>query len=597
MSTYYEILKLQPTATTVEIEAAIDTQYNQWRRLVTHHDPNVVDEANRALRTLERIRAMLTNPDKRAGYDAAIGIGGQIGGLADPEALLQAMPPPSPPGSRASQLTSSPSTPKSMDAWVCPKCRAPNRVGVRHCAKCGQQIGRECPKCHELIAVADGFCPHCGVDVEALLHQQQAEEAARLTQEREAARRQAEEAARAEAENKARARRNRIGCGIGCLLILGLLISIGVLFSQQAAGTVSQARATLAASQAQSSAATATAEALIPKWIGTSIEVRATLRDVNDSRFEIGYAIINRTQSDYVASFLTSDIAVSDDQGNIYYPSRSTEPVRDTIPAHQSREYTLYYEGTLDPGASALTLSTAQISDEHDITLVIPLIPLTDQIDIGFELNQVWDDGLEIRATMQNHAASDFVARFRASDVVVTDDWGNQYQMSEYDREEQYAALLSPSDYHGSFASYQWRFSPGIAPGASTLQVMITDFMGQQFEEVIPLGTPANGVRYEATISYVGDDWFRVSFRVFNIGADDLIVRFDEGSVLVLDASGQPLPSRETDRRHVDVVGSGSHVSYDLSFQGVPPSTNGLTLFLQIFSGTQDVQVLIQTQP
>lgn len=71
MPTYYEILKLPPTATQAEIESKADAQYNQWRRLVTHHDPNVVDEANRALRTLELVRNTLGNSVERSEYDAS----------------------------------------------------------------------------------------------------------------------------------------------------------------------------------------------------------------------------------------------------------------------------------------------------------------------------------------------------------------------------------------------------------------------------------------------------------------------------------------------------------------------------------------------
>lgn len=50
---YYEILNLQPTASSADIQTAFENQYNQWRRLVTHHDPKVVNQANQALQALE----------------------------------------------------------------------------------------------------------------------------------------------------------------------------------------------------------------------------------------------------------------------------------------------------------------------------------------------------------------------------------------------------------------------------------------------------------------------------------------------------------------------------------------------------------------
>ena len=80
MSNYYEILSIEPTATQREIETQLDNQYNRWRRLSTHHDAAVVDEANKALRTIEQIRDTLMDSNKRAAYDAGIGVGGFVGG-------------------------------------------------------------------------------------------------------------------------------------------------------------------------------------------------------------------------------------------------------------------------------------------------------------------------------------------------------------------------------------------------------------------------------------------------------------------------------------------------------------------------------------
>jgi len=161
MPTYYEILNVQPTATGAEIESAYETQYNKWRRLVTHYDPTVVEEANRALRVLEQIHTTLADPAKRAVYDGSL----NIGGLADPDAILQMTPPPPPPPRHLQPAPPAPAAPR-VDAWICPRCQTPNAIGMRHCAKCGQQIGRDCPNCGKIVAVADRFCPYCGVEVE-----------------------------------------------------------------------------------------------------------------------------------------------------------------------------------------------------------------------------------------------------------------------------------------------------------------------------------------------------------------------------------------------------------------------------------------------
>ena len=62
MPNYYEVLKLLPTATRTEVEYAIEAEYNQWRRLVTHHDPKMVEQANRHLRVLEEISINIVRP-------------------------------------------------------------------------------------------------------------------------------------------------------------------------------------------------------------------------------------------------------------------------------------------------------------------------------------------------------------------------------------------------------------------------------------------------------------------------------------------------------------------------------------------------------
>jgi cell division protein FtsB len=164
------MLSVEPTANTNEIEDAIDEHYHKWRRLVTHHDPKVVNQANEALQTLETIRATLTNPDQRRIYDAAIGVGEKVMGLGDPEAVIAqaevtagAKPPPAP-APKAAQADAAPS--KRVDAWVCPECGTPNAIGLRYCNECGAQIGTECTKCDELVEMAAKFCAACGVNQE-----------------------------------------------------------------------------------------------------------------------------------------------------------------------------------------------------------------------------------------------------------------------------------------------------------------------------------------------------------------------------------------------------------------------------------------------
>lgn len=165
MSDYYELLRIQSTASPVEIEAAIEQQYNQWRRLVTNHDSGRVRQAEGALALLEQMRRILLDPAARAGYDAAIGIAAQqTGGLTDPEALLRlpAAVPPSIPASPASSVTMPRASTQPADAWICPQCQTTNPLKTRFCSKCGQQLGIDCPNCGKLTKAAAEFCSECG---------------------------------------------------------------------------------------------------------------------------------------------------------------------------------------------------------------------------------------------------------------------------------------------------------------------------------------------------------------------------------------------------------------------------------------------------
>lgn len=164
MPNYYELLNVPTSATTAEIQAAFEQQYNQWRRLVTHHDPKIVNQANQAIQSLEIIRTTLTDSVKRAGYDAGIGLS-SISGLADPEAILRT--------SMQLPHTRSDVAPRQeslqrVDAWICSQCSTANAVGTRFCKQCGNKIGDECPKCGKLIEAAAKFCAICGANVSEL---------------------------------------------------------------------------------------------------------------------------------------------------------------------------------------------------------------------------------------------------------------------------------------------------------------------------------------------------------------------------------------------------------------------------------------------
>ncbi len=161
--TYYEFLGIQATATQTEIESAWSKRYEHWRQLVTHHDPQRAEEANRALRTLEEIRKTLCDPVQRANYDRSLGI--NAGRLVDPQARPTGTPP-VPPGTTTTASVPpriKTDAPASPDPFTCPKCKRNNPTTVHCCQNCGEMLVRQCPECGEMASlVVTGLCDKCG---------------------------------------------------------------------------------------------------------------------------------------------------------------------------------------------------------------------------------------------------------------------------------------------------------------------------------------------------------------------------------------------------------------------------------------------------
>jgi curved DNA-binding protein CbpA len=231
MSTYYDVLKVAPDATAAEVETAYETQYNHWRRLVTHHDPQMVNRANQALRWLEQVRETLMDAEKRAAYDAQLGLETGVHGLADLQAASQQVASlPSAP-QPAKLAATSPSKEPSMSVWTCPKCQTRHPVGAMYCKKCGYQLGVACPKCHKPVLADAKFCPNCGVNVQDAIKEKEFEEAERQRRQREEARRQAQQQAAEEARAKALKRaKTRMAVVGGILGVIAAPIAWGIIW-------------------------------------------------------------------------------------------------------------------------------------------------------------------------------------------------------------------------------------------------------------------------------------------------------------------------------------------------------------------------------
>jgi hypothetical protein len=189
MQNYYQILNLQPEATTQEIAATIDQQYHQVRRLVNHHDHNVVNQANQALAILEEARTVLLDPTRRTAYDQSMfGSAGSVGGLADPTSpapesgtsfglgslpVAAAAPPKSSAAPVPPPAVPAAAAPRLPVTWECSRCHSQSPVGSQFCKRCGETIGLVCPDCTRISEVSSVYCSNCGVKLDMAIRRKQ----------------------------------------------------------------------------------------------------------------------------------------------------------------------------------------------------------------------------------------------------------------------------------------------------------------------------------------------------------------------------------------------------------------------------------------
>ena len=182
MPTYYEFLQVDDTASVQEIQIALDQKYNECRRLVTHHDQDIVNQANMALQSLEKIRGTLLNTESKSVYDETLGLSAsQVGGLMDldvsaSQPLSGASAVPSMLGGGPFQQTITPNKQPSntpVDGWHCSKCNSISQSGSLFCKSCGAELGYPCPQCGTPVEHTAKFCPSCGVNPSEFIEEQE----------------------------------------------------------------------------------------------------------------------------------------------------------------------------------------------------------------------------------------------------------------------------------------------------------------------------------------------------------------------------------------------------------------------------------------
>jgi hypothetical protein len=178
--TYYETLRVDPSADSTSIQRACDALYDHWRRLVTHHE--LGDKAAKNLKALEMIRTTLLDARMRAIYDQSIRAS-SVGGLADP-ALLQGAAQLAPPPAATAPSSIAPRRP-TANPWKCPGCGTENIERSKFCVACAAQLIRTCLACGNISSlVSTGICWECGGRHDELEARQRAEESMRAEAER-----------------------------------------------------------------------------------------------------------------------------------------------------------------------------------------------------------------------------------------------------------------------------------------------------------------------------------------------------------------------------------------------------------------------------
>jgi hypothetical protein len=229
---YYDVIGTPISATIEQIQVACDSKYDEWRRLVNHHEAAIQTQAQQALQTIETIRQTLLDPSRRAAYDTGLGLTPTVGGLTD-LSLPSASPALAPPSPNATAAAPGPQRGRAaINPWSCPNCGADNAAGTHYCPQCRTQLVRSCPACgKETSLIATGNCTNCGAVYDSALRSARVQAVERQISDAQArldasaTLRQRAEAEQTRQQTRAnQAKRWLVASGIGAGVTLGLVI-------------------------------------------------------------------------------------------------------------------------------------------------------------------------------------------------------------------------------------------------------------------------------------------------------------------------------------------------------------------------------------
>lgn len=497
----------------------------------------------------------------------------------------------------------------SENTWLCKKCQTKNLVGKKFCSKCGNQLGHECINCYYLVLLDDIFCPHCGINFaqekERRLAQQQESERQRVKAkaEREARemelRRQKEmednarisqqkEYERTKNEQEMRLRIKKRNAQRLLSFITIVFITICIFGFYLASG---QAGVFPFGFLSQSATEQASRYLYSPTWKGNTIQVQVQLVSATSDSFQVRFDITNTTQNEIVATFLTSDILITDNLGNQYPVNDDTTLVQYTLGANRNNLYYthLRFSGAIDTSATSLTIQMPPINGEQPEVFTIPLRLMDNQLLLTLSLNTSTLFNIDMEAA--NMSPEPFLLRFRSSDINVSDDIGNIYTLVENNgytfHSDQYVDLIESNDsFHET-----WRFFPAISPHAKSITISTT-IMGHPYSQIVNLEHPVDQIRYESSLSHVMGDTTAIKVSVFNLSQNDFLLRFAYNNIQIQTADGSVIATiNDTTNFVMRNIPPGKSESLILVFDTKLSDVTGLKLVIPVVSAYENVRV------
>lgn len=143
MTNFYQVLKIEATATSDEIKAAYARERANRIAQAGANDLGIDEE----LRTLDEAYATLSESGRRAAYDRSL--------RQDSTTMELTLP-----GQPAAPVILA-DAPVAQIRQSCPHCGAPNPIQATICIECGRQTTRPCPKCGQAVVLGQTVCPRC----------------------------------------------------------------------------------------------------------------------------------------------------------------------------------------------------------------------------------------------------------------------------------------------------------------------------------------------------------------------------------------------------------------------------------------------------